>query len=402
MTVSDDERLARAMLSYLAEPGDALLGRLVARVGPLATLDVVRSGRVPTGLVGGRDERRLTERLAGWRVRLPNADPEADLVVCERLGGRMICPGEPEWPTQLDDLGDRRPYALWLRGPGDLRYGCLRSVSVVGARAATDYGKRVSSDLAAELAERGWTVVSGGALGIDAAAHRGALAAEGQTVAVLASGLDVAYPPRNEVLLAEVARRALLISEWPPGTTPTRLRFLVRNRVIAALTKATVVVEADLRSGALNTARYAREMNRPVLAVPGPVSSLMSRGCHKWLREDLAICAATAAEIIETAGQIGADLARSNVDRSCPETSSIPAPCWFSTRYPPGPEPGPLRSRWRPASTSTRPGAGSACSPRPASSNGANRAGGYPENETRKGTKGRKTRRDRSDDKQVP
>ncbi|MCW2885033.1 MAG: processing protein [Streptosporangiaceae bacterium] len=309
MTVSDDERLARAMLSYLAEPGDALLGRLVARVGPLATLDVVRSGRVPTGLVGGRDERRLTERLAGWRVRLPNADPEADLVVCERLGGRMICPGEPEWPTQLDDLGDRRPYALWLRGPGDLRYGCLRSVSVVGARAATDYGKRVSSDLAAELAERGWTVVSGGALGIDAAAHRGALAAEGQTVAVLASGLDVAYPPRNEVLLAEVARRALLISEWPPGTTPTRLRFLVRNRVIAALTKATVVVEADLRSGALNTARYAREMNRPVLAVPGPVSSLMSRGCHKWLREDLAICAATAAEIIETAGQIGADLA---------------------------------------------------------------------------------------------
>jgi DNA processing protein len=153
------------------------------------------------------------------------------------------------------------------------------------------------------------TLVSGGALGIDAAAHRGALAADGPTVAVLASGIDVAYPPRNEVLLGEIARRALLISEWPPGTTPTRLRFLVRNRVIAALTRATAVVEADLRSGALNTAKYAREMNRPVLAVPGPVTSLMSRGCHKWLREDLATCAATADEIIETAGRIGADLA---------------------------------------------------------------------------------------------
>ncbi|MCW2917872.1 MAG: protecting protein DprA [Actinomycetia bacterium] len=310
MTVSDDERLARAMLSYLAEPGDGLLGRLVAHTGPLGALEVVRSGRPPAGLVGReRDERRLAERLAGWQVRLPTADPEADLFVCERLGGRMICPGDPEWPTQLDDLGHKTPYALWLRGPGDLRYGCLRSVAVVGARAATDYGKRVSSELAAELTDRGWTVVSGGALGIDAAAHRGALAADGPTVAVLASGIDVAYPPRNEVLLAEIAQRALLISEWPPGTTPTRLRFLVRNRVIAALTRATVVVEADLRSGSLNTAKYARQMNRPVLAVPGPVTSLMSRGCHKWLRENLATCAATAAEIIESAGRIGADLA---------------------------------------------------------------------------------------------
>jgi DNA processing protein len=167
----------------------------------------------------------------------------------------------------------------------------------------------VSSNLAAELTERGWTVISGGALGIDAAAHRGALAADGPTMAVLASGVDVAYPPRNEVLLAEIGRRALLVSEWPPGTTPTRLRFLIRNRVIAALTRATVVVEADLRSGALNTAKYARQMNRPVLAVPGPVTSLMSRGCHKWLREDLATCAANADEIIETAGRIGADLA---------------------------------------------------------------------------------------------
>jgi DNA processing protein len=310
MRVSDDERLARAMLCHLAEPGDRLLGRLVAQVGPLAAQEVVRSGRAPTGLAGGeRDQRRLSERLAGWRVRLPTADPEADLMLCERLGGRMICPGDPEWPTQLSDLGDRTPYALWLLGPGDLRYGCLRSVAVVGARAATDYGRRVSSDLAAELSERGWTVISGGALGIDAAAHRGALAADGPTVAVLASGIDVAYPPRNEVLLAEIGRRAVLVSEWPPGTTPTRLRFLVRNRVIAALTRATVVVEADLRSGALNTAKYARQMNRPVLAVPGPVTSLMSRGCHKWLRENLATCATTAEEIIETAGRIGADLA---------------------------------------------------------------------------------------------
>lgn len=316
MTISDEERLARATLSYLAEPGSALLGRLVGLAGPLGALEAIRTGKPPAEfpIETDQDRRRTVECLAGWRIRLPTADPEADLTVCERLGGRMICPGDLEWPSQLGDLGAKAPHALWLRGPGGLRYGCLRSVAVVGARAATPYGLRTASDLGAELADRQWTIVSGGALGIDAAAHRGALAAtdpaqDCPTVAVLASGVDVAYPPRNEALLAEMVRRALLVSEWPPGTHPTKGRFLVRNRVIAALTRGTVVVEADLRSGSLNTAGYAQRLNRPVLAVPGPVTSHMSRGCHQWLRDGRAVCVSDAAEVIESVGRIGTDLA---------------------------------------------------------------------------------------------
>jgi DNA protecting protein DprA len=232
---------------------------MVRRFGAVAALKAVRTGQVPSGLVSaGKEGKRLVEHIERWRVRLPSADPEADLTVCAKLGGRMVCPGDPEWPTQLDALEDRAPYGLWLRGPADLRFGCLRSIAVVGARAATSYGTRVAADMGAELSGRGWTVVSGGALGIDAAAHRGALAAGGTTIAVLANGVDYAYPPRNDGLLNEIGDSALLVSEWPPGTTPTRLRFLVRNRVIAALTNGTVVVEADIRSGALNTAKYAR------------------------------------------------------------------------------------------------------------------------------------------------
>jgi DNA processing protein len=310
MTVSDEERSARATLSYIAEPGDGVMGRMVRRFGPAGALDIVRAGRAPAGFAdSAKQARRLAEHIGRWQVRLPSAKPEADLTVCARLGGRMICPGDSEWPSQLDALADTAPYALWLRGPADLRYGCLRSVAVVGARAATTYGIRVAAELGAELADRRCTVVSGGALGIDAAAHRGALVADGTTVAVLAGGVDHAYPPRNDGLFAEIAQHALLVSEWPPGSTPTRLRFLVRNRVIAALTKGTVVVEADVRSGALNTAKYARELNRPVMAVPGPIGSVVSRGCHKWLREGMATCVSSAAEVMETVGHIGDDLA---------------------------------------------------------------------------------------------
>jgi DNA processing protein len=311
MTVSDDERLARATLSAIAEPGTALLGALVARLGALGAVAAVRAGSPPGDLVtGDRARHRLAEQLASWRIRLRAADPVADLTVCDKLGGRLVCPGDAEWPTQLDNLGDARPHALWLRGPGDLRFGCLRSVALVGARAASSYGLRVAADLAAELSDRGWTVVSGGAMGIDAAAHRGALAADGDTVAVFANGIDAPYPARNDGLFAEMARRALLLSESPPGTHPTRLRFLVRNRVIAALTRGTLVIEAAARSGALNTAAHARKLDRAVMAVPGPITSRASVGCHKLLRDTPpARCVTNAAEIIEEVGQFGADLA---------------------------------------------------------------------------------------------
>jgi DNA processing protein len=311
MTVADAERLARATLCAIAEPGNALLGRLIARLGPLGALDAVRTGAAPDDLVTqGRLKQRLAEQLASWRIRLGAADAEADLTVCGHLGGRLVCPGDAEWPTQLDDLGDGRPYALWLRGPGDLRFGCLRSVALVGARAASSYGLHVAADLAAQLSGHGWTVVSGGAMGIDAAAHRGALATDGDTIAVFANGVDAPYPPRNDGLFAEMARRALLVSESPPGTHPTRLRFLVRNRVIAALTRGTVVIEAAARSGALNTATHARKLGRVVMAVPGPITSATSVGCHKLIRDTPpARCVTNAAEIIEEVGRLGTDLA---------------------------------------------------------------------------------------------
>lgn len=311
MTVSTEDRLARAALSFIAEPGDALLTRIVAACGPSGALEVIKCGRAPDGIARDpRERERLAVHLSGWRTRLPRADPEGDLTICAKLGGRMICPGEAEWPTRLADLGEKEPLALWLRGPSDLRFTCLRSVAVVGSRAASPYGTRVAQDLGAELAERGWTVVSGGALGVDAAAHRGALAADGDTVGVFANGVDVAYPPRNDGLIAEMARRALLVSEWPLGTSPTQLRFLVRNRVIAALSCGTVVVEADLRSGSLNTAEHARRLGRPLMAVPGPINSRQSRGANQLLRADEpAICVTGVTEVIEAVGRLGTDLA---------------------------------------------------------------------------------------------
>jgi DNA processing protein len=224
------------------------------------------------------------------------------------VGGRLLIPGDLEWPSQLDDLGELAPWALWVRGTVDLRLTALRSVAVVGARAATPYGTHVASMLGSDLATSGWAVVSGGAYGIDAAAHAGALAAHGVTVGVLACGVDLAYPPRHEALFARIAADGALVSEVPPGAAPHRTRFLVRNRVIAALTRGTVVVEAALRSGALATARDAERLGRPLLVVPGPITSSMSAGANRELRGG-AVAVTSAAEVIEAVGELGSDLA---------------------------------------------------------------------------------------------
>jgi DNA processing protein len=298
MNASDDERLARATLCAIAEPGDGLLGALIARVGAVGAVEVARRGRPPADVV--TDEKaRLAEHVASWHVRLATAEPAADLARCEDLGGRMVCPGDPSWPSQLDDLGYQAPYALWLRGPGDLARGCQRAVAVVGARVATSYGLRVAADLAAELAAGGWSVVSGGAVGIDAAAHQGAHAVGGDTLTVLGSGVDAPYPSSNGSLFAEMSMWGLLVSESPPGTDPTRLRFVLRQRVIAALTCGTVIVEAAARSGALKAAQYARDLGRVVMAVPGPVTSRTSVGCHALMRQHPpARCVTSAADVI--------------------------------------------------------------------------------------------------------
>src|ERR1019366_2800781 len=251
---ADEDRLARATLTSLAEPGDVVLGALLRTCDPARIVAALTEGRTPSG----------AGRVAGLDGAL------------RRWGGRA-----PGWPGQLDVLGDARPWGLWVRGSADLRYACLRSVSIVGTRAATSYGMHVCLEMSAALAQRGWAVVSGGAFGIDASAHRGALTAEGVTVAVLASGVDEPYPLGHHGLFEAIAAHGVLLSEWPPGRRPTRPGFLVRNRVITALSRGTVVVEAALRSGALNTARHARDQCRPLMAVPGPVTSLASEGCHE-------------------------------------------------------------------------------------------------------------------------
>ncbi|MGW4649390.1 DNA-processing protein DprA [Kitasatospora sp. NPDC004289] len=297
------ERRARAALSRLIEPGDAVIGRWLGQVGAASLVEAIHRRAEPGYLDLDAD------RLAAYRARLPLIDVDGDLERVRSLGGRFIIPGDTEWPSQLDDLGDGRPIGLWIRGSGSLRMLALRSVSMVGARACTSYGAHVAGELAAQLAERGWVVVSGAAYGIDAAAHRGTLAVGGVTLAVLASGVDVAYPAGNSELIARIAAQGLLLSELPPGEHPNRFRFVLRNRVIAALTRGTVVVEAALRSGALSTARRARDLNRHTMGVAGPVTSELSAGVHALIRSGAATLVTDAAEVSELIGAIGDDLA---------------------------------------------------------------------------------------------
>lgn len=315
MTPGDQrQREARARLTYLAEPADKALGALLRNNEPAAVLAAVLAGRLPSRVKHpDRDAGAVTRALRRWAARVPVNPTDPDLDAWQRRGIRLICPDDPEWPTQLEVLGDAAPYALWLRGSADLRFGCLSSVSLVGSRAATAYGAHVATEMAAALGERQFTVVSGGAYGIDGAAHRGALAAEGLTIAVLASGVNHPYPAGHAELFDGIAAHGALVSEWPPGRTPTRHGFLVRNRVIAALTRGTVVIEAGLRSGALSTARHARDLCRPLMAVPGPVTSPASAGCHEIIRNWGAICVTSAADVLECAGPVGEYLA----ERSC-------------------------------------------------------------------------------------
>jgi DNA processing protein len=288
----DDDRTARVVWSRIAEPGDAEAGRLVAERGAGPALRALVEGRVD---------------VPRWRVRLPGADPARDVAVAVKLGGTVAVPGDAAWPSALDDLGPRRPFCLWLRGtvsPGRVE----PAVAIVGARAGTPYGESVAAELAAGCCDAGLAVVSGGAYGIDGAAHRGALAAGGVTVAVLAGGVDRLYPRGNERLLREITDRGLVVSEAPPGSAPTRWRFLERNRLIAALADVTVVVEAAWRSGALRTANEAVDLGRSVAAVPGPVTSPTSAGCHRLLRLG-ATCVTDAAEVVDLGAAMGAGLA---------------------------------------------------------------------------------------------
>ncbi|MFJ4469427.1 DNA-processing protein DprA [Streptomyces sp. NPDC089424] len=293
----DGELLGRILLTRVLEPGDEVAGRWVRELG---VGEVVRRLRGEGAPLPGVSEKRW----AGLRARAGRAEPERDLEVAGAAGVRFVRPGTMEWPGQLDDLGDGRPLGLWVRGPAGLRMWALRSVAVVGARACTEYGAHMALGLAAGLAERGWVVVSGGAYGVDGAAHRGALGAGGATVAVLACGVDRPYPRGHARLIDRIAEQGLVVGELPPGDHPTPSRFIVRNRLIAALTRGTVVVEAALRSGSLVTARAAQRLGRHTMGVPGPATSAQSAGVHELLRGE-ATLVTDAAEIVELVGDMG-------------------------------------------------------------------------------------------------
>jgi DNA processing protein len=305
VTGAGDDRYARAALSSLAEPGDLVLGAMLRSASPAEVLALTRSGDDLLPGLPGLDPGMVSRAMSRWRARLAGVPSPGRLAMWEGGDVRLVCPGDPEWPTQLDDLGDARPLLLWLRGATDLRFACLRSVSIVGARAATGYGTHVAGELAADLAGSGWAIVSGGAYGIDAAAHRGALAVGGCTVAVLASGLSFGYPRGHQDLFDMICDGGLLVSERLPDQAPTRPGFLVRNRMIAALSRGTAVVEAALRSGALNTARQAGELRRPVMAVPGPVTSDLSAGCHDLIRDGRATLVTGACDVAELLSPLG-------------------------------------------------------------------------------------------------
>ncbi|HEY3438319.1 MAG TPA: DNA-processing protein DprA [Actinotalea sp.] len=300
--------LARLAWSRIAEPGDQVAGALVGSLGPVEALAMLREadGRAEPAFVSQPDGAdRLGRAVARWLPRLAGVDAERDLRHITALGGTVLVPEDARWPARLADLGAAAPHGLWLLGSAELDEVFERSVAVVGARACTAYGEHVTSELSADLAGRGWTVVSGGAYGIDAVAHRAALCVEGRTAAFLAGGVDRLYPAGNARLLRAVAERgAAVISEVPPGSAPTKTRFLQRNRLIAAVSAGVVVVEAAWRSGALNTAGHAAELLRPVGAVPGPVTSASSAGCHRLLRDGAAVCVTDAAEVVELVGPV--------------------------------------------------------------------------------------------------
>lgn len=275
---------ARAILFSCIEGGSTFWTREIDSHGPLDTL-----GRLQAG---SYDPIRFAKTIA----RAISADASEVLAEISLCGGEFITPEDELWPTKLNDLS-APPIGLVVRG--SINALQLPSLAIVGTRNPTNYGVRVAGDFAAGFVDREWAIVSGGAYGIDAAAHRGALVAEGVTIAVLAAGIDVNYPGGHAHLFAEIAETGALLSEVMPGVRAIPARFLTRNRLIAALSCATLVVEAAFRSGSLRTARDAAELMRPVMAIPGPITSPTSEGCHRLIGERAAEVVTSVADAVE-------------------------------------------------------------------------------------------------------
>lgn len=296
----DEVARAWAYLSRVAEPPCPELRALVRRVGPVEAAERVRAGAAGDAVARVVEARRQIDSAA------------EDLEILDRMGGRLITADDAEWPVLAFNAfrgaaarpQAHEPMALWALGSARLDEISCRAAAIVGTRAATAYGDFVTADFAAGLAARDATVVSGAAFGIDGVAHRAALAADGTTVAVLAGGIDVPYPSAHAAMLRQICASGLVISEYPPGERPARHRFLTRNRLVAVLAGATVVVEAGARSGAANTAAWARALGRQVGAVPGPVTSSASVGCHALLRAGARVVTRVE-DIVELIGHMG-------------------------------------------------------------------------------------------------
>lgn len=314
LTGFDDETVldqyARVVWGSLTEPGDGIAGSFIADVGPAAALArLTTGGRLSIAGVPSGDVEKARKR---WMPRLVLGVGVDGLRLAAASGVRLLTPTSADWPTALHDLGVHAPLALWIRGDVSA-FAPAPRVAIVGARAATSYGEHVAMELSAELACSGIPIVSGAAYGIDGAAHRAALAVGGTTIALLAGGAERAYPAGHSGLIERIATTGLVVSEVPCGSVPTKWRFLQRNRLIAALADATVVVEAGWRSGSLNTATHAGELGRPLGAVPGPITSAASAGTHRMLREFDAQCITSADDVRELLGM------------------------WVAGRMPPGP-----------------------------------------------------------------
>ncbi|MFC7942848.1 DNA-processing protein DprA [Microbacterium oxydans] len=295
--LAKDERTARMVLALIDAPTDTVTGGLLMRVGAVELISLIeRDSSIP-----GLDR----VEAAVWRDRLRlTANPDH---VASRLGSggdyRVLIPEDSEWPTALNDLGARTPYALWTRGRTELLTAPLaQRITVTGARAATGYGVHVAKELSGDLAESDRVLVAGGAYGIEGSAQRAALMHGDNTIAVLASGVDRAYPVGHADLIESIAHRGLVLTEAPPASAPTRQRFLDRSRILAALSGATVIVEAGFRSGTLQTAREASLLGRFVGAVPGPVTSAASAGTNRLLQDGRARVVTCGPDVVRMLG----------------------------------------------------------------------------------------------------
>lgn len=275
---------ARAILFSCIEGGSTFWCREIDEHGPPDTLRRLRTGIY--------DPIRF-EKIIAKAVATDACEVLKHIAACD---GQFITPEDGRWPSKLNDLS-AVPIGLVVKGSAESLQ--LPSLAIVGTRNPTNYGVRVAGDFAAGFADREWAIASGGAYGIDAAAHRGALVAEGVTIAVLATGIDVNYPGGHARLFAEIAETGALVSEVMPGVRAIPARFLTRNRLIAALSCATLVVEAAFRSGSLRTARDAAELMRPVMAIPGPITSPTSEGCHRLIGERSAEVVTSVADAVE-------------------------------------------------------------------------------------------------------